>query len=258
MTVTTKIMSIAASIFWIFLIIFFASAVYSMKDIQFNLGQPQISTVGENELLFSFPLAVTNTGFYNLEHFNVSTSVFTNGSEVARGFTFIPVIANGQMINTTHNMILNVSDLLRTSEGLLFSDTELRVNETVSTSAAGAVPIQAFSYFSIPWGAPLHNLTLGTPELTAYNSTHLRVNVPFSFENHAFFDLTGSVLVRIYSNTNVLIGKGQTPIEASQHSPYYGNLELYIPNRTISKAYVEVIFATQFFKYGPMVINYGA
>jgi hypothetical protein len=258
MTIITKIISIAASILWIFLIIFFTSAIYSMKDIQFNLGQPQISTIEENELLLSFPLTVTNTGFYRLEHFNVSTNIFANGSEVARGLTIIPVIVEGQMINTTHDMRLNVSDLLLTSKDLLLTDTELRVNETVSMSAAAAVPVQAFSYFSIPWGAPLHNLTLGIPELATYNSTHLLVNIPFSFENHAFFDLTGSVKAAIYSNTNLLIGKGQTAIQVSQRSQYQGDLELYIASSTISRAHVEVVLVTQFFEYGPLVIDYGA
>jgi hypothetical protein len=257
MTITTKIMSIATSIFWVFLIIFFSSAIYSMKDIQFNLGQPQVSTAGENELLLSFPLVVTNTGFYSLEHFNVTTNIFANGSEVARGLTIIPMIAEGQTINATHNMRLNVSDLLLINKDLLLNDTELRVNETVSMSAAAAVPIQAFSYLSIPWGAPLHNLTFGIPKFERYNSTHFRVTVPFSFENHAFFDLTGSVKARIYGNANLLIGEGQTAIEVSQRSQYHGNLEIYVSSQTVSRAHVEVVFVSQFFKYGPLVIEYG-
>jgi hypothetical protein len=259
MRVPIRIIGIVTSIFWIFLIIFSASAIYSLKDIQFSLGQPQVSTTEDNQLLFSFPVSITNTGFYNLGHFNMSTKILNvDGSEVARGSTFVPIIVQGQTINITHDMRLNIIDLLHTSPDLLSNDTELRVNETVSMSAAEVVPIQASSYLPIPWGAPLHNLALGMPEFVAYNSTHLRVNIPFSFENHAFFDLTGSVKARIYNNANVLIGQGQTNMEVSQRSPYHGDLELYILSRTIPRTHVEVLFTTQFFKYGPLVIDYGS
>jgi hypothetical protein len=230
-----------------------------MKDIQFSLGQPQIRIIENSELLFSFPLSLTNTGFYDLRHFNLSTGVTNkDGSEVARGFTLIPFIAQGETINATHDMKLNATALLDSNQDLLLNDSELRVNETVIMNAAEVVPIQASSYLSVPWGAPLYNLMVSTPEALVYNATHLLTSIKFSFENHAFFGFTGSLRIRMYSDAEVPIGGGQTAIEASPRSPYFGNLEIYTASRTLSRVHIEVLLTTQFFKYGPLEIFYGS
>lgn len=259
MIVPIRIIGIAGAVCWIILIAFSASAIYSMKDIQFSLGQPQISVVENSELLFSFPLSLTNTGFYNLRHFNLYTGVTNkDGSEVARGFTLIPFIAQGQTINATHDMKLNSTALLGSNQDLLFNDSELRVNETANMNAAEVVPIQATSYLSVPWGAPLYNLMFRTPEVSVYNATHLLTNVKFSFENHALFGFTGSLRIRIYSDAGMTIGGGKTIIEASPRSPYSGNIEIYASSRAVARVHFEVLLTTQFFKYGPLEIVYGS
>jgi len=253
-----RIIGIVGAICWIILIAFSVSAIYSMKDIQFSLGQPQIRIIENSELLFSFPLSLTNTGFYDLRHFNLSTGVTSkDGSEVARGFTFIPFIAQGETINATHDMKLNATALLDSNQDLLLNDSELRVNETVIMNAAEVVPIQASSYLSVPWGAPLYNLMVSPPETLVYNATHLLTSIRFSFENHAFFGFKGSLRIRMYSDAEVPIG-GQTGIETSPRSPCFGKLEIYTASRTLSRVHIEVLLTTQFFKYGPLEIFYGS
>jgi hypothetical protein len=253
-----RIIGIATSAFWVFLIIFSASALYSMKDFQFNLGQPQISTTDDSELLFSFPVFAANTGFYNIAQFNISTVILNEeGSAIARGFTFVPILEHGQTINVTHNMRLNVTYLLQTHQSLLLNDSELTGNMRISMRAAEAVPVEASSNFSVPWGAPLYNLVLGVPQSTPVNTTHSQVIIPISFENHAFFDLTGTVQARAFRDASLLIDENQTDIYASQHSPSHGNLELYVPMEAVPRMRVEVFFFTQFFNYGPLVTPYG-
>jgi hypothetical protein len=77
MNVPIKMIGIATSIFWIILIGYFASAAYSLKDLNFNFGEPQFTTTAGNDLSFSLPLYVENGGFYNLNAFNLTT-VFTD------------------------------------------------------------------------------------------------------------------------------------------------------------------------------------
>jgi hypothetical protein len=234
-----------------------------MKDIKLEFGEPQTSLTPDNEMLFSFPIAIVNKGYYNLGHFNVSTEILGEQSQtIAWGCTFIPVIGKGEAVNTTHRTELDLTALLQSSPHFLFNDTELRINTTVSMRAAEVIPIQASSNHSMPWGAPLSNFTLGTPECAALMSpsstARYRVIVPMSFENHAFFDLTGTVQVRMCNSTNVLIGEDQVAIEARQGLSYHGSLEFFIPATGSTRdGHFEVFFATPFFNYGPLVVPYG-
>lgn len=258
MRLPIRIIGIATSVIWIFLIIFAVSAMYSMQDIQFNLGTPEVTTTPDNDLLLSFPMYVMNTGLYNIANLNLTTEVFNrNGSEVAWGSTLIPIVPHGQAVNTTHTMSLNVTGLLQSNLDLLFNDSTLSVNENVSMNAAEVVPVQASSFLDVPWGAPLSNLAFGTPETSIYNASHLRVVVPVSFENHAFFNLTGTLNARISSSVPQFVSRCQVNLNAPQNSPYKMRLEFYVPIQTTQSIHLEVFFRTQFFKYGPVVIDFG-
>ena len=250
---------IATTFFWIFLIAFAASAFYSVKDLHFDFGDPQVSVTPENKLLVSLPITITNVGYYNIGFFNVTTEISDEeGSTIMRGSTFVPVILKGDTVTTVHNMTIDVNDLLQNHQNYLFNDTEMRINEIVGMRIAEVIPIQASTNLSEPWGAPLYNFALGEIEYAAYNLTHLRAVVPISFENHAFFDLTGNIQMRMYNSTDLLLGEGQTAIEAVQNSPYNGYVELYVPTAGITaNGRFEVDFITPFFNIGPLVIPYG-
>lgn len=255
MNIPIRIIGIATSVFWIFLIIFAITAVYSMKDIQFNLGEPLVSTTRDNELLLSFPVSVANTGYYSLTHVNVTTRVLSKeGLTVADGSTIIPLIKQSQAVNTTHNMKLNLTELLQTDQSLLFNDSELTINKIVDLTAAEFFQVQGSTNSSVPWGAPMYNLVLDTPQFIAYNATHLNVTIPVSFENHAFFDLTGTIQVRSHSSTNALVNVAEFGFEAPQRSRYSQSLQFYVPMLGRSRLRFEVYFATQFFNYGPLVV----
>ncbi len=259
MRLPIRIIGIATSVVWIFLIIFAVSAMYLMQDIQFNLGAPEVTTTPDNGLLLSFPVYVMNTGLYNIANLNLTTDVFNrNGSEVAWGSTLIPIVLHGQAVNTTHTMKLNVTGLLQSDLDLLFNDSTLSVNENVSMSAAEVVPVKASSFLDVPWGAPLSNLAFGTPENSIYNASHLRVVVPVSFENHAFFNITGTLNARISSSAPNFVSSCQVDLNATQNSPCKMKLEFYVPIQTTQSIHLEVFFETQFFKYGPVVIDFGS
>ncbi len=258
MRVPIRIIGIATSAIWAFLIIFMVTAIYSMKDVRLNIGQFQNSMTQDNQLLLSFPISIVNTGFYNLAQFNISTLVLSaNGSMLAKGSTFIPIVVHDRTVNVTHDLTLNLTDLLLANRDMLFDDTELSTNMTVSMRAAEAIPILASSNISIPWGAPLYNLHIGNPEFSIYNATHSRVLVPLSFENHAFFSLTGNVQLHVYNSANVQVTQITMDFNVLEHSPYKGNVELYIPSGTTSRVHFEMFFTFPFLNYGPLVVPYG-
>ncbi len=250
---------IATTFFWIFLIVFSVSAFYFIKDIHFNFGEPQVSLTSDNKLLFSLPITIANLGYYNIGFFNLTTEISDNeGFIIAQGSTFLPVIKRGENATATHNMTIDVNDFLQNHRNYLFDDTELIVYGMIGMRVAEAIPVQASTNFSVPWGAPLHNFALGEIEYAGYNGTHLRTIVPINFENHAFFDLTGDIQMRMYNSADMLLGEGQSVIYAVQNSPYAGYVELYVPTAGITESgHFEINFLTPFFRSEPLVIPYG-
>jgi hypothetical protein len=250
---------IATTFFWIFLIAFFVSAVYSVKDVHFDFGGPQVSLTADNEMVFSLPVSITNRGFYNIGSFNISTEISDKeGFTITRGSTFIPVINKNDVATVTHNMTIDVNGLLQRDQNYLFNDTELKIYEAVSMRIADVIPVQASTNLSMPWGAPLHNFSLAEPAYAPYNLTHFRVTVPISFENHAFFDLVGDMRIRMYNSTGARVGRARTSLEAYANSPYNGFIEFYVSmTGTTPTGRFEVYFSTSIFDYGPLVIPYG-
>ena len=259
MRISIRMISIATTFFWVFLIVFFVSVVYSVKDVRFDFEEPQVDLTPDNKILFSLPIKIDNKGYYNIGSFNVTTVISDiEGFIISQGSTFIPVIATGKQTMATHNATIDINDLLQNSKDYLFNDTELKVHETVSMELAEVIPVQVSTNFSMPWGAPLFNFTLGGVEYMAFNGTHMTVTVPISFENHAFFDMTGRIQIHMYNSANILVGEGQTTIEAPQNALYNEHAELNVLVGGITEnGYFEVYFSTPFFNFGPLVISYG-
>jgi hypothetical protein len=257
MRIPIRMISIATTFFWIFLILFLVSAVYSVKDVRFDFGEPQIGLTADNKILFSLPIIIDNRGYYNIGCFNVTTEILDReGFMITRASTFIPVIEKDRQVMTTHNVTIDFNDL-QNSQDYLLNDTELEVREMVGLKLAEVIPVQASTNVSMPWGAPLYNFTLGKIEYAGFNGTHMTVTVPISFENHASFDLTGSIQIRMYNSTNTLVSEGQTTIETPQHAAYSGHIEFTVPAIGITEnRYFEVYFLTPLFEFGPLVIPY--
>lgn len=258
MKISIRMIGLATTFFWIFLIAFFISAVYSTKDLRLNFGNPQLGITPNNELLFSLPITIVNNGYYNIGAFKMVTKISDEDSSlIAQGFTFIPVIKKNGEVIVAHNMTMDINDLLGKSQNYLFNDCELIIYGAVGMRIAEVIPVQASTNFSAHWGAPLYNFRLGEIEYTEYNHTHMRVIVPISFENHAFFNLVGDIQIRMYNSNNILVGEGQTNIEARSDCLYNGMVEFLISTMDITESgRFEVYFQTEFFNYGPLVIPY--
>jgi len=259
MNVPIRMMGLATTFFWIFLIAFVASVGYSAKDLQFGFGELQTSVTSDNDLLFSLPINIANRGYYNIGFFNVKTEVSdADGVMIARGDTLMPIIRKGESVTILHNMTLDIDEVLSTHMDYLFNDNELNITESVSLRVADFIPIQASTNFSVPWGAPLYDFAIGNPAYSVINMTHFRVAVPLNFENHALFDIAGNAQISMYNGAHVRAGEGQTVIAAVQHSSFSGIVEFYMRAADVTPSgSFEVCFQTPLFDYGPMVIPYG-
>jgi hypothetical protein len=250
---------IATTFFWIFLIAFLVTAVYSVKDVSFNFGEPQMSSDVSGEMFFSLPVEIVNRGFYNIGVFTITTQVFdTDGLSIVEGSTVTPLIRKNEGVVIVHNMTFNASELLQRDENFLFNDTELMIYAAIGMHIAEAIPVQASTNFSMPWGAPLCDFTLGEPVYAPYNASHFVVTVPISFENHAFFDLAGDMRIRMYNSAGSRVGRGRMSFNAYANSPYSGSIDFYVSIVDVTPTgRFEVNFETAMFDYGPVVIPYG-
>jgi hypothetical protein len=62
----------------------------------------------------------------------------------------------------------------------------------------------------------------------------------------------------MYNSADILVGEGQTNVEAHHNSPFHGYLELYVPIAGMTESgRFKVYFVTPLFNYGPLVIPYG-
>ena len=249
----------AIAVCWIFLIMFFATAAYSVKYLGLNFGNPQIRRTTDGKTVVSMPVTITNNGYYSIDSFNFTTKVQGNdGSTITEGSTLIPTIGVGKKVSIIDNMTLDLDSLLQSSQELLYNDTQLNIVENVGMIIGEVIPVHASGNATVHWGAPFYNLNLEEPQYSMFNYTEMKVIVPISFDNHASFDVFGEAEIRMYNSTNQLIGFGQSTIDALQQSHYDGRVELDVGISSITQTgRFELDFQTSLFSSGSMVIPYG-
>jgi hypothetical protein len=259
MNVPIKMIGIAAAFFWLFLIGFSVSAALSLKDLQFSFGEPQIVSNPNGELQFMLPISIGNTGGFNIHAFNMTTTIGgSDGGTIARGSTFIETINPGQTISTTHMFTVNLRDLFLNNQNLIFNDSTISLDEHVGMTLAELIPVSVETNSSVPWGAPLSNFTIERPQFSPYNATYATAIVPFSFQNHAPFDLAGEIQLRMYGSAGTLAAQVQTDFGTPQNSPCEGYFSLVLPTSSVSPSgHFEADISTPMFNYGPVVMPYG-
>lgn len=262
MKVPIRMLGIATTVFWILLIAFIVLAVYSVKDLRFDMGEPEFIVNSERQLNLNLPLIIDNGGYYSLREFHIAT-VFSNadGLEISRANTLIPVIPSGEITRIDHNIPLDIEEIYQNDENYLFEDDEIQVSLAIGVNFAEVLPSQISTNFTFPWGAPFSNFDLHQPSLNMLNITHSRLSVPLSFDNHALYDVIGNIDVELYDDQSNLISTHQELVNTPQQTSFNSEIELFIPNNSsfdsIQNGHFEVNFATLMFDYGPLVIPYG-
>jgi len=259
MDFSIRMIGVASTVFWILLLAFFASAVYSVKDLHLSLGEPQLTLTANSSITISIPINIENGGYYSLGDFNLTTKVADlNGTKITEGSIFIPTIKRGCELIALHNLTFSIDMLLEKGVYYLFNDSSFTVTALVSVKLAEVIPVKALSNFSVPWGAPFYNFQLGQPTCKPVNQTHVEVVVPISFENHAPVEINGEITIFMCNDEGTLAGQGASTITAPQGTLYIGEFVLYVQISEIGqKGFFEVYFSTQFLSYGPLVIPYG-
>jgi hypothetical protein len=262
MKISIRMVTIATCLLWAILIVVSATLVYSMKDFRIDFGNLQTSVTNDSNTKLEFPLGIVNSGYFSMQDFNISTEIQDQRQNLlARGSTLVDSIPAGSTANTTLQISADIKDILQNHQDLIFNDSTLQITTDISVKTAELITFKVSSNSTMPWGAPLFNLVFSSPENAAQaasNSTDpLLLILPMSFENHAFFNINGTIVANAYNSTNILVGTGNASFSVPQQSKYKGELQFEISKDFTQTGHFEILFSTSIFDYGPVVIAYG-
>jgi len=231
------------------ILVFTVTVVYSAFQLGVNFGEAQTSSSG-GSMILSLPFSIENNGFYDISDLNITTLIHeSNGAPLSNSTTVIGLISSGNKVDTMHNISISLEKMASASlSRLLFYDTNFNVDMSLALIYADVVPFKISTNFTIPWGAPLSNLTMGNPYFSGSS-----LFVPIIFENHSFLNLTGTMRLELVNNLNQQVGLAVAPLNVPSHSVFNENVEVSVSGPlTISEA--RLYFDTSFFSYGPVVI----
>ncbi len=249
----------ATKILWILIIGFSVTSVYSAMNVQMNFGEPQVF-LSDETVTMSIPFFINNTGLYDLSQVNITAGVMDyNKSLVSTSTTFVPLIQRGSSIETAHNISFNLGNVTSEAQVYLFNDTIFNLDMSAKLILAHAIPFQISTNLTLPWGAPLSNLSLGQISYNLLNLTHQELVTPISFENHSpYFGVNGFMRVEIYSDNEELLGFSTSDLDVPSYSNYDGQVEIVVDVSRITRSgEVHFYFETSAFSFGPMVMSYG-
>ncbi|TRO47830.1 hypothetical protein E2P47_03835, partial [Candidatus Bathyarchaeota archaeon] len=156
MKVPIRMLGIITSVFWVLLIVFIILAAYSIKDLKFDIDEPEVIFDTNGELIFNLPLVIDNGGYYSLKEFNITTLLSNSeGVKISKANTYIPDIQSQEILTINHNTSLNLNDVFQDNDNYLFEDDNLHVLLSVGVNFAEVLPSQISTNFTFPWGAPL-------------------------------------------------------------------------------------------------------
>jgi hypothetical protein len=252
MKIAIRMLSIAAIILWIVILFFSVTAVYSVMNLGINLGEVEMLP-SSNGITFSLPFSITNNGYYELADLNLTTRVTDlNGTVFDITETFVPSIPRDSNVSATHTISVDLDSILSMEHvSLLLNDSSFNVEIFAGLNFARAVPVQLSTNATIPWGAPFAHFSLGRISVSPHNSTHVEATIPVSFENHAVIDITGTLKLEVYNDSNEHIASGMASVNAPSQQSYADDLIVYTRQQDVSKltssGNMHVIFETPVF-----------
>lgn len=195
-----------------------------------SLGTPQITPINSSYVSVSMPVSFTNNNSYVSINGVSTVKVVSDqsGAQVGSGSTEVSA-PPGSSFETNMQFPL---ELPANSENLLFNDTTLSYTAQVSFfESSGTMLFDVSQPVSIDWRAPLSNLTLGAPQFEAYNSTHVMILVPVSFQNtNDYVDISTTLDAGIFNATSgALLGTGKLSVNVPPDSSFSSNFVTYIP-----------------------------
>jgi hypothetical protein len=250
-----RALSWAIRLFWIMLIIFSVTAAHSLIMLLDNVEilEPKFS-ISNGDAIVTLPCFINNTGYYSMSDFNITTYIIYEDKDVlCKSTSYEELIPKRSALYRAHNMTINLNQTIINHSNLLFNDTHLNMQTLVHLKFARVIPFQIAFNQTTEWGAPLYNFTV---HQILYNETTTNITLFFSYENHAFMDLKGTIQVQLYNDSDNQIGIGETNVNTPPHSYCQESMEFRSTANPVTGK-MHFYFQTETFSFGPKVIPYG-
>jgi hypothetical protein len=258
MNVSLRALAWATRFFWIIAVAFAITCVYSVTLMRMNFGEPTV-TYGQDAANLTLPIHFDNGGYYTLTDVNITTIIVDNrNSQIGVSTSYLNQIPPQENLTFLHNASLDQGRILGHAD-YLFNDSVFSLCVSGQLKYAGLIPFGFQANTTMPWGAPLHNLSISEFSYAMYNITHLRLITFIRFENHSpYFPVVGNLNVEILNGLNQTLGASDVYLDVQSNEAYSGEVELLVVrDRITSAGHVRLTFATTWFNYGPMVMSYG-
>ena len=216
------------TILWIIILILPVTVAFSLIKIVEEKGvgiQEPTGSISNGTLFLSIPFYIDNTGFYDLTDVEVELKISMKNETLSTSSTKLPDVHAGDIMDYSCNFSLSLEDLLSKNRDLLTKDTELNVNASLRFRVASAIAFQVSTRSTIPWSAPFHKLTVYS---ITYNDVRRIFSASISFENHAFFQVKGSLLAKLYNSAGELIGSTTHNVNVPSQEYFEDSLEITI------------------------------
>jgi hypothetical protein len=194
-----------------------------------------------NKLFLSTSLVASNPGPFTAEGSFTALLRFSNNKELSLVSPKISIPSGATDYRAPINLELDLSII---SEDDIMDLIQNYSNFTLTASAeVGLVPmlsLRAEVQATIPWAPPGHDLKVGQPAIDWFNSTHIGLNIPYSFENlSSYIDASGSAEASIYDSNDRRIGGGFLNVTAPPNSISIGLAKVVVnlPENTLYLLY---------------------
>jgi hypothetical protein len=169
-----------------------------------------IVSLSDRNLTLTTPFYVNNTGFYDLSGFNLTVVIEEGNQSLSSSTTSVTRIPAGT------NISLSLEEICSKRRILLTNDTNLIMNLHASFRIADTIGLEVSTSSTVPWGAPLYNLTANRMNYDFFNQ---EFSISISFENHAYFPISGPLLLEIFNSRGESICSINKDIDVLSKAP---------------------------------------
>ena len=198
-----------------------------------TIGQPSFSQYNSTTIEAVVPVTFTNdNGYFTVSGNGLVSVLDSAGQKVGSGTVSLNVPPHSQF---SQSVDLYISVPPSQVQSLLTQDQTLSYSAVLSLPAGGST-FTLTEPITYHWGAPLSGLAVGSPTVSAKNSTAYQVSVPVSFADHSSSigvatDLTATLL---NSTTGAVVGEGTLPVSVSPGGTFSGDAVVYVDIPTSS------------------------
>jgi hypothetical protein len=189
------------------------------------------STTSGTITTISVPVAIHNGGSLGLNDLRLSALVTDSAGDQLLTGTAGPVsVGAGQNKSVTVSLVLDSSTLSSsTLQSLATDEQHLNVAVTASTSVPPFLTLSADVTAALEWGAPVSDLTVGTPTVSSASGSSLQVNVPVSFKNNnSYYTVSGQAQINVLDSTGVKVGTGSLDVNVPPNTDFSQTVALTV------------------------------